>query len=120
MRHWFDSLLAQTRCMNLVYFDKFLASRGVTSRDRVVSHDLLKKWASTQELMPHHAVCAVLDGCKPEVDANKEQLRLWFARLLTFLCELIGSFSAEPVEEKAARKAVHQRLSQLGAEFQAA
>ena len=120
MRHWFDSLLRQTKQANLVDFCAYLARRGVLSRNRVISYDMLKDWAGAQELMPHHAVTAVLDGCNSKIDYVRQHECLWFARLLTFACALIGSFSVEPVNEKAAQKAVHERLVQLCAEFRAA
>lgn len=117
MRHWFDGLLAPTNCANLVEFYDFLGNQKALRLGRVISHDLLKKWASTLQLMPHPAVCTVLEACKPMVDDIAEHLRLWIARLLTFLYEFIGSFSATPVDEKASQKAVHERLVQLCAEF---
>ncbi len=113
MRHWFDSLLEQTATRDLAELHRLLLRRGVLSRGKVISHDLLKKWASTQELMPHHAVVAVLEGCNQKVDGDKEHLRLWIARLLTFLCELVGAFSAKPIEQAAAQKSVYDRLLQL-------
>ena len=120
MRHWFDSLLHQTKQNNLVDFCDYLSRSGVLSRNRVVSHDMLKDWASTEDLMPYHAVTAVLDGCNEKIEYNQQLHCLWFARLLTFSYSLIGSFSAEPIDEKAARKAVHERLLQLCAEIRAA
>lgn len=110
MRHWFDGLLMQTKCGDLVDLYKYLGAQGVTSKDNVISHDLLKKWASTQELMPHHAVLAVLGGCELKVDRRHEHYRLWVARLLTFLGCFIAAFNSEAVTYQVAREAVHTRL----------
>lgn len=113
MRHWFDGILAQTEQPDLAELHRFLFRRGVVSRGKVISHDLLKKWASTQDLMPHHAVVAVLEGCNQKVDVRKEHLRLWIARLLTFLCEQVSAFSSKPIKQAAAQKAVYDRLVEL-------
>ena len=120
MRHWFDTLLEHTKQANLMDFHHYLTAHGVLSRNRVVTHDMLKDWASTEELMPDHAVSAVLKGCSGDIAYIQQHHCLWFSRLFSFSVALLGSFSAEPIEEKAAQAAVHERLLLLCAEIRAA
>lgn len=119
MRHWFDELLAETRCANLVALHNHLVKRRCLRHGRPISHDLLKKWASTERLMPYDAVVQLLGASNDDAFKARAHSRLCFARLLTVLGELLTCFSADPVAPKTAQSELHKRLQSLSAELKA-
>jgi heme oxygenase len=120
MRHWFDELLRAAKCENLVELHDFTTRRGATRYKRPITHDLLKKWASTERLLPVDAAVELLIAFADEDLRSKMQTRLLIARLLTVLVELVRSFSEKPVASKTAQIAIHERLLSLRAAIQAA
>lgn len=113
MRHWFDRVLVKARCNGLQDFHQYLLSLGASRHGRSISHDLLKKWASSQQLIPHAAAEELLDVCNLARPDGLEWTRLWQAKLLTFLVECIVCFTPKEVEPLAAQSCIHQRLKSL-------
>lgn len=120
MRHWFDMLLLHARCNDLGALENLLAKRGAVRLGRSITHDRLRKWASTQALMPLAAVEVLLETCVPNPRRSPEALALWGAKLLTFLVEVVRCFTPQEVEPLVAQAHVHDRLKSLHSEYLAA
>jgi len=121
MRHWFDGILRRTRCADLLEFHQYLFARGAVRHGRPISHDLLKKWSSSQQLIPHAAAEELLgayDAAAAAAD-ELEWVRLWQAKLMTFLVECVVCFTPEEVGPKLAQSCIFQRLESLQEMFQA-
>lgn len=73
--------------------------KGIKRHEFDVSHDLLKKWSSGQQLMPMNAAETVLDAVKGRVDPERERGLFAVARFVAFLCDLIiaGTRGVPPV-----------------------
>lgn len=113
MRNWFDLVLARTRCANLLGLHQYLLARGATRYGRSISHDLLKKWASSLQLMPHAPAEQLLDVCGLAGSDGLEWTRLWQAKLLAFLVECVQCFTPKEVEPLVAQGCLHQRIESL-------
>lgn len=121
MRHWFDQLLQTMGCSDLKGLHQELVRRRAIRHGNVVSHDLLKKWASSQRTLPFAAAKVLLLACFSEkAGKSVDAIDLWFAKLLMFLIEVICCFAKEPIEPLAAQAHIHLRLKHLEKEFQAA
>lgn len=120
MRHWFDMLLRRAKCDDLAGLENLLAKRGTLRSGRPITHDRLRKWASTQALLPLAVVRVLLETCVPDATRSPEAFALWGAKLLTFLVEVIRCFTPKEVEPLAAQAHVHERLKSLQAELLAA
>lgn len=118
MRHWFDGILRRTRCSSLVELHHYLLSHAATRHGRPISHDLLKKWSSSQQLMPHAASKEILQACSADAANDMEWMRLWLAKLLTFIVECVVCFTNKEVEPLVALRCIHQRLQSLQETFQ--
>lgn len=118
MRHWFDGILRRTRCGDLLELDGYLLKRGAARHGRPISHDLLKKWASSQHLMPHDAAKELLNACNASAADELEWIYLWLAKLLTFCVECVVCFTPTVVEPLVAQKAINARLEELQKVFQ--
>lgn len=119
MRHWFAGILRRTRCSNLPELHEYLLARGAARHGRAISHDLLKKWSSSQQLIPHAASKALLQACAAEAADDPEWTLLWQAKLMTFLIECVVCFTPEEVEPLVAQRCIFQRLESLQEMFQA-
>ena len=120
MRHWFDMLLKRVQCDDLAELTNLLAKRGTVRLGRLITHDRLRKWASTQELLPLAALTVLLEATVPSARQSPEAFALWGAKLLTFLVEVIRCFTPQEVEPLVAQAHVHDRLKSFRAEFLAA
>jgi hypothetical protein len=114
MRHWFDVILKTTKCLDLKELHFYLLSRGAThsSKNKAISHDLLRTWASTEGLVPDSAARALLKSF-PEQSAISAYAQFRMARLLTFLTEFVVMFSAKPLASLDVQGALHERLKSL-------
>lgn len=120
MRHWFDQLLFSTGCVDLVDLHQMLVRKGAIRHRDVISHDLLKKWASTQRTLPYDAAEALLTGCFGAGAGNtRDADDLWFAKLLVFLAEFIYCLASEQVLISEAQSHIHRRIYLLHDEFEA-
>lgn len=118
IRHWFDSLLKELGLRDLLALHQLLTRRGVLRHDNVISHDLLKKWASCQRTVPYSAAKTLLVGCFGErAPTSVVTTDLWIAKLLVFLTETICCFTAKPIEPLEAQSYIHERLKLLEIEF---
>lgn len=118
IRHWFDGLLQSLKLRDLSKLDQLLAERQAIRHDNVISHDLLKKWASSQRTIPYAAAKTLLTACLGErAGKSVEAMDLWNAKLLAFLIETICCFSKEPIEPLVAQSHIHKRLQLLESEF---
>lgn len=117
IRHWFDDLLAATHCRNLLDLEHQLArdERGRINNRRI-SHDLLKKWASSQRMIPSESALVLLKTLN--LWPSHEAKNFWFVRLLTFLTELICCFAKDPTCSLVAQRYIHERLDALDDELQ--
>lgn len=116
MRHWFTGILRRTRCSNLHELHEYLLARGAARHGRAISHDLLKKWSSSQQLIPYSAAKELLKACAAD---DPEWTLLWQAKLMTFLVECVVCFTPKEVEPLVAQRCIFQRLESLQAMFQA-
>ena len=119
MRHWFDRTLCRTRCGDLLDLHQYLLARGAARHGRTISHDLLKKWASSQQLIPHAAAEELLEACSAAAADELERVRLWQAKLMTFLVECVVCFTPEKVKPLVAQRCIFQRIESLQEMFQA-
>lgn len=118
VRHWFDGLLQTLRLSDLLELHQLLVRRKAIRHDNVISHDLLKKWASSQRTIPYVAAKALLAACLGDKAAKSvEAMDLWNAKLFVFLTETICCFTKEPIEPLVAQFHIHERLKQLESEF---
>jgi hypothetical protein len=119
MRHWFDRILNHAGCDNLLELHQHLTSHGATRLGRNISHDLLRKWCSTQQLMPNAGLQEILKACKADGEDSLDPLMFWVAKLLTFLIEFLVCFTPESIDSKVAQTHIYERLKALRAEFDA-
>ncbi|MBT9475235.1 hypothetical protein [Polaromonas sp.] len=90
--HWLYDVQQASECTSLSALAQRLLSVGARHHDRAVSHDLLKKWSSSKNVvMPQTAAKPVLRGVRIRARADRLQDRFYVARLLTFLCDLTCS-----------------------------
>lgn len=120
MRHWFDQLLCSVGCVDLLDLHHMLARKGAIRHRDVISHDLLKKWASTQRTLPYDAAEALLTACfGTEAGNTRDANDLWFAKMLVFLTEFIYCLAQEEVPISEAQSHIHRRIRLLHGEFEA-
>lgn len=118
VRHWFDDILKELGLRDLLALHQHLAKRGALRHDNVISHDLLKKWASCQRTLPYSAAKTLLVGCFGQAAPSSiATMDLWTAKLLVFLTETICCFTHEPIEPLVAQSYIHERLKLLEIEF---
>lgn len=118
IRHWFDGLLQALGLSDLLELHQLLARRKAIRHDNVISHDLLKKWASSQRTIPYAAAKTLLAACLGDKAAKSvEAMDLWNAKLFVFLTETICCFTKEPVEPLVAQLHIHEQLKLLESEF---
>lgn len=96
--HWLLQIQLSANCSNLDQLSAKMACFKLTHHDKVVSHDLLKKWSSGQQLMPRSAGDCVLHSAGNRIDKNLWREYFAAARYLSFLCDLLiaGSCGDEP------------------------
>lgn len=96
--HWLVQIQQSTNCSNLEQLSVKMARLNLTHHDRVVSHDLLRKWSAGQQLMPYSAGKCVLNSAGNSI--NKDLWGHYFeaARFMSFLCDLLiaGSLDESP------------------------
>lgn len=117
MRAWFNRLLEATKCENLVDLHHLLLKRDVRHLDRPISHDLLKKWSSSQVLIPKAAAKALLSLLDTDDKRDFHRLGLVIAKSLTLLVEGVRCFTGANATAAAAQRHVFARLTQLKHEF---
>lgn len=118
IRHWFDGLLQALGLCDLLELHQLLARRNAVRHDNVISHDLLKKWASSQRTMPYAAAKTLLAACLGDKAGDSvEAMDLWNAKLFVFLTETIYCFTKEPIEPLVAQSHIHERLKLLESEY---
>lgn len=87
--HWLHDVQQASDCTSLPELAQCLLSVGARHHDRAISHDLLKKWSSSKNVVtPQTAVKPVLRSVRIRERAERLQDRYYVARFLTFLCDL--------------------------------
>lgn len=96
--HWLLQIQRSADCSNLDQLSARMASLDLTYRGKLISHDLLKKWSSGQQLMPNSAGECVIHTAGKYFDKKHLQESFAAARFLSFLCDLLiaGSCGEEP------------------------
>lgn len=95
--HWLTEVRSACDCRTLAELSQRLLKVDAKHLQRPISHDLLKKWSSSQKVaMPRTAVKPVLSGVRITEQAELLNNRFYVARFLTFLCDLV--FAATPGE----------------------
>ena len=118
VRHWFDSVLKELNLRDLLELHNHLTRQGALRHENVISHDLLKKWASSQRTLPYFAAKPLLFGCFGErAPTSVYAMDLWNAKILVFLTETICCFTAAPIDPLVAQSYIHERLKLLDMEF---
>lgn len=113
---WLLRVQEATSSDSLQALSALLLRKGVTFRGRPVSHDLLKKWSSGQQLMSLNACKLVLraEGKREGVDVMQEKRLFTVARSMSFLCDLLiaGTRGKAPAWADA-QEALRRRYSGL-------
>ena len=87
--HWLHDVQQASECTSLAHLAQCLLRVDATHHGRAVSHDLLKKWSSSKNvMMPQKAVKPVLRSVRIRERADRLHDRYYVARFLTFLCDL--------------------------------
>lgn len=90
--HWLHEVKQASECSSLANLAQCLLSVGARHHARAISHDLLKKWSSSKNVvMPPTAVKPVVRGVRLRARAERLHDRYYVARFLTFLCDLTCS-----------------------------
>lgn len=112
--HWILKLQTLSNSTSLAEFSSVLLKKGARRHSFSISHDLLKKWSSGQQLMPGKAAESVLIAMGERVDIDKEKELFAAARFLSFLCDLIvaGTSDEEPTW-KSAQEQIFKRYREL-------
>jgi hypothetical protein len=88
--HWLHDVQQASDCTSLSDLAQRLLGVGARHLGRAISHDLLKKWSSSKNVvMPQTAVAPVLRSVRLRERAERLQNRYHVARFLTFLCDLV-------------------------------
>lgn len=88
--HWLHDVQQASDCKSLSDLAQRLLGVGAKHNDRNITHDLLKKWSSSSNVvMPRTAVAPVLRSVRLRERAERLQDRYHVARFLTFLCDLL-------------------------------
>jgi len=122
--HWLVRMRKSAGCTNLRAFSGVMAAKDIRWHSCRLSHDLLKKWSSGQQLMPTKGGESVIKAVSAHVDEKRQ--RNWFAaaRFLSFLCDLVIAGSrGMPPSWAAAQDQVRMcfgKLSELEADRQTA
>lgn len=121
MRHWFDLLLkSKKECSDLFDLHELVDRRGGRIRGEIITHGRIKKWASSSCIFPYKSAKVILTACYGEnLSGHPEVGLLWCAKVLTFLTEMVRSFSAQPVAPLVAQGHMHARLLQIREELRA-
>jgi hypothetical protein len=119
--HWLLRLQTASSCANLTELSSLLLRNGVKRHSFDVSHDLLKKWSSGQQLMPRIAAENVLKALAGRVEFERERSLFAVSRFLSFLCDLViaGTRDAQPTW-KVAQEQIRERYAELFADAVAA
>ncbi len=96
--HWLVHIQKSANCSNLEQLSVRMARLKFTHHDKVVSHDLLKKWSSGQQLMPNSAAECVLNSAGNSIDKKLWMNYFVAARFMSFLCDMFiaGSYGESP------------------------
>lgn len=87
--HWLHQVMQASNCTNLAVFAQYLLRVDARHLNRVISHDLLKKWSSSKNVaMPQTALEPVMRGVAVLDRAERLADRYYLARFLSFLCDL--------------------------------
>lgn len=87
--HWLHEVQLKADCTNLLDLANCLFGVDAKHHDRPISHDLLKKWSSSKNVvLPPTAVQPVLLSIRIRESRQRLQDRYYMARFLTFLCDL--------------------------------
>lgn len=114
IRHWFDALLKSQKLNNLLELHSLLVRQDGIHHNNVISHDLLKKWASSQRTIPYASAKKLLTACfGDKAGSSVEAMNLWNAKLFVFLTEMICCFSKDPIDPLVAQSHIHERLKLL-------
>lgn len=116
MRHWFKAMLRASGCRNLLELEQLLLRRNVTYLDRGIDHSLLKKWSSSQVLLPRRAESALLQAAAPGAHESL-RLQVLVAQVLTFLAEAVRCFGQTSESFEVCQMHMFRRLTQLRSEF---
>lgn len=94
MGHWLVELMTALRAKNLKQLHEELLRAHVLYGDTPISHDLLKKWASSKSVvMPPNAMWPTVSAIPAPDMKDRLATRFFVARALTFLCDFLRSAS---------------------------
>ena len=113
--HWLHEVQQAANCTSLSDLAQRLLSVGARHLGRTISHDLLKKWSSSKNVvMPHTALQPVLLSVRIRERAEKLRHRFYVARFLTFLCDLTwASIPGEAPDWAEIQEHLKKRYSQV-------
>ncbi|MEC4723421.1 hypothetical protein RY831_30215 [Noviherbaspirillum sp. CPCC 100848] len=109
--HFLEAYGRLAGCANLGELSLLLVRRGVThTGGRRISHDLLRKWASRNYMMPPRAAAAL---AKAAPAGDRMQWQFEVARWLTFVCDLVRAAPADEIPWEGAQEIVRVRYKTL-------
>jgi hypothetical protein len=112
--HWLLRMQKAASCANLEEFSSLMLNKGIKRHDFYLSHDLLRKWSSCQQLMPMKAAQSVLSTVGRGTDRELELGWFAVARFLSFLCDFVVAGSkGEPPLWEVAQEQIRGRYSEL-------
>lgn len=93
--HWLVHIQQSANCSNLEQLSVRMARLELTHHNRLVSHDLLRKWSGGQQLMPNSAGECVLNSAGNSIDKKLWSNYFSAARFMSFLCDLLIAGSCD-------------------------
>lgn len=113
--HWLHDIQQASDCTSLSELAQCLFRVEARYHDRAISHDLLKKWSSSKNVvMPQTAVKPVLRSVRIRERAERLHDRYFVARFLTFLCDLTwAGLSGEALAWADIQAQIKSRYSQV-------
>lgn len=112
--HWLLRMQQAACCANLAEFSSCMVRKGIKRHGFYLSHDLLKKWSSGQQLMPFKAAEGVLEAVGGAVDSERERGLFAVTRFISFLCDLvIAGTRGEPPLWMVAQDQIRRRYCEL-------
>lgn len=112
--HWLMRMQKSVGCASLLAFSSRTLDKGIKWHSRQLSHDLLKKWSSGQQLMPAKALQPVLKVVSGHVNDDRERNLFAAARFLSFLCDLVIAGSrGKPPSWAAAQDQIRRQYGEL-------
>lgn len=88
--NWLLGMQQAAGCSTLAELSSLVLRKGVLYKGRAISHDLLKKWSSGQQLMPLAGAQAIIQATG-STDPETARNLFGVVRFLAFLCDFLAA-----------------------------